>query len=1100
MLVVVVAGLATAPAADPVPTGAARAAYASAAALQNRSVWSLAAQEWEALLRDHPQDVLAPKARYQLGICRLKMGEWPAAAAAFRAVATAGNADAETLALARFELARGTLVQAQATRAPPDFAAAAALFREVMAGGPPAGLAADATAYLGEAQWQAGEQAAALATWRTFAGATPDGRAADTPRLADMLYALGVAEAELGQRERATATLARFSRLYPRHRLAADVTLWRADLLLADDPTAAEKLLAPLVTGPKADAALDRVGAARWKRGDWKGAAEAYGRLADAHSDSPLSPRAALSAGLALAEAGDRDGARRRLAPIVDAQEATAAPAARRLARLEIEAGDPARALAVAERGLAVAKAIGADPALSAQLELLRADALWELPNRRADARDAYAAILRTHPADPAAVTSQAMLALAALEEGRAAEALELADAFLARPDAAGPAGGAGAGRDAAALRADVGAIRAEALLAKGDAAAAVDAYGALVAAAAGGERAALWLSRKGVALAAAERWAEARDELDRALPLLARDPAQAEALAEARFVAATARVELGQPREALTMLAALAQAVPDGARRAESDLLAIRARLDAGDTTGAVELAERLAAGTVPEGLREQVAFRLGQARQAAGNDAAAIEAYADVIRRAPDGPRAAASLTATGWCAERLGKFSAALAAWTQVIDRFPTGTAATSALLGRADVRQRTGDAAGGLADAERLLGRHADGSAPLPPRSLAEARLVAGICLTTVGRPAAALPVLDRLLAEAPDFPAADRVLWERGLAALAADDPAVRATATASFERLIAEHPRSSRRADAWLEVGEIAFQEERYAAAAAAYEAAVAAADGQAVGLAEQARHKLGWVHAIRGDHAAAAQVFGAQVAAAPEGPWAADGQALLGQSLFELGRMDEAGRALGAALADPGRLSSDELRGVTLVRASEVAARAERWEESLTLADRCVALLPGGAEAGTGTAARARYAAAWARQNLGQLEAALAGFRALADASTTPLAARARLMEGEVLFEQGRHEEAIRSFFKAAYATGEGADYRPWQAQAVFEAARCFEVLRQTDQARGLYAEVLEKHPASPHVAAARKRLAALGGPPPAQPAAGAGPRKDSE
>jgi TolA-binding protein len=1100
MLFVVAAGLATAPAAEPVPAVAARAAYASAAALQNRSAWPLAAQEWEALLRDHPQDVLAPKARYQLGICRLKMGEWPAAAAAFRAVATAGNADAETLALARFELARGTLVQAQTTRAPPDFAAAAALFREVMAGGPPAGLAADATAYLGEAQWQAGEQEAALATWRTFAGASPDGRAADTPRLADVLYALGVAEAELGQRERATATLARFSRLYPRHRLAADVTLWRADLLLADDPAAAEKLLAPLVTGPKADAALDRVGAARWKRGDWKGAAEAYGRLADAHTDSPLSPRAALSAGLALAEAGDRDGARRRLAPIVDAREATAAPAARRLARLEIEAGDPARALAVAERGLAVAKAIDDDPALSAHLELLRADALWELPDRRADARDAYAAILRTHPADPAAVTSQAMLALAALEEGRAAEALELADAFLARPDAAGPAGGAGAGRDAAALRADVGAIRAEALLAKGDAAAAVDAYGALVAAAAGGERGPLWLSRKGVALASAERWAEARDALDRAIPLLARDPAQAEALAEARFVAATARVELGQPREALTMLAALAQAVPDGARRAESDLLAIRARLDAGDTTGAVELAERLAAGTVPEGLREQVAFRLGQARQAAGNDAAAIEAYADVIRRAPDGPRAAASLTATGWCAERLGKLPEALAAWTQVIDRFPTGAAATSALLGRADVQQRTGDAAGGLADAERLLARHADGTAPLPPRSLAEARLVAGICLTAVGRPATAVSVLDQLLAEAPDFPAADRVLWERGLAALAADDPAVRATATASFERLIAEHPRSSRRADAWLEVGEIAFQEERYAAAADAYEAAVAAADGQAVGLVEQARHKLGWVHAIRGDHAAAAQAFGAQVAAAPEGPWAADGQALLGQSLFELGRMDEAGRALGAALADPGRLSSDELRGVTLVRASEVAARAERWEESLALADRCVALLPGGAEAGTGTAARARYAAAWARQNLGQLEAALVGFRGLADASTTPLAARARLMEGEVLFEQGRHEEAIRSFFKAAYATGEGADYRPWQAQAVFEAARCFEVLRQTDQARGLYAEVLEKHPESPHVAAARKRLAALGGPPRVQPAAGAGPRKDSE
>jgi cellulose synthase operon protein C len=87
--------------------------------------------------------------------------------------------------------------------------------------------------------------------------------------------------------------------------------------------------------------------------------------------------------------------------------------------------------------------------------------------------------------------------------------------------------------------------------------------------------------------------------------------------------------------------------------------------------------------------------------------------------------------------------------------------------------------------------------------------------------------------------------------------------------------------------------------------------------------------------------------------------------------------------------------------------------------------------------------------------------------------------------MEGEVLFEQGNHKEAIKSFFKTAYGFGEQnapAAFHPWQAQATFEAARCFEVLGQQEQARTLYAELVERYPTSEHVPAARKRLEALG------------------
>jgi len=170
-------------------------------------------------------------------------------------------------------------------------------------------------------------------------------------------------------------------------------------------------------------------------------------------------------------------------------------------------------------------------------------------------------------------------------------------------------------------------------------------------------------------------------------------------------------------------------------------------------------------------------------------------------------------------------------------------------------------------------------------------------------------------------------------------------------------------------------------------------------------------------------------------------------------------------------------------------VRASEAAAQQEKWEESLAFADRLVAAQPK-----SGYAAQARYAAAWARQNLGQLDKALEAYRELADASRTELAARARLMEGEVLFEQGKHRDAIKSFFKVAYGFGEKqapAAYHPWQAQATFEAARCFEVLEKPDQARKLYAELRERYPDCQQATAAAKRLEALGPAPAKTPAA---------
>jgi TolA-binding protein len=238
---------ASAPAAE--SSDAARAAYASAAALQNREAWDLAAEEWAAFVKAHSADPLASKGRFYLAICQLKQGDWLAAEKTLREV-IASKADADTLALARLELGRGLYRAAQQKPDPQAFAAAAAALREYTTASPAHPQAAEATHLTGEALWQAGRRDEAIAAWQAFLRDHP--QADKTP---DVLYALGVGLAEQKKFAEAAPVLERFAKDHAGHRLADDVALWRADVATElGRPADTEKIVAPLAaaSGPRA--------------------------------------------------------------------------------------------------------------------------------------------------------------------------------------------------------------------------------------------------------------------------------------------------------------------------------------------------------------------------------------------------------------------------------------------------------------------------------------------------------------------------------------------------------------------------------------------------------------------------------------------------------------------------------------------------------------------------------------------------------------------------------------------------------------------------------------------------------------------------------
>ena len=118
-----------------------------------------------------------------------------------------------------------------------------------------------------------------------------------------------------------------------------------------------------------------------------------------------------------------------------------------------------------------------------------------------------------------------------------------------------------------------------------------------------------------------------------------------------------------------------------------------------------------------------------------------------------------------------------------------------------------------------------------------------------------------------------------------------------------------------------------------------------------------------------------------------------------------------------------------------------------------------------------------ARYGLAFALQNQGQLDQAVKIYEQVTDETQTETAAKARFMIGECCFAQKKHKEATRHFLKTVFTY----NHKNWSPMAYFEAGRCFEVLRDTAQAKNCYEQVIKKYPKHEKARSAQSRLSKL-------------------
>lgn len=1017
----------------PTRSDAATRQFAAAAALQNREQYDLAADEWTKFLKNHANDSRADRAQCYLGICRLKNKQYAEALTAFdKVIADFPKSDFLAPAMLHLGLAQYNLAVGGQTDIYPK---AADTFASLIQKFPKSKEVAQATFYRGEALYAQGKKDEAA---RLYSQVVEKHKG--DALVPEALYALGVTQEELGQAAAAGATYDAYLKQYANQPRAAEVTLRRAETLFAQKQfEPAEKWFAAATARPAfrdADLAMFRQAAARYEQHKYADAAALYASLPKKFPQSKHVAAAQLAAGKCDYLAGKFAQARETLSASLSAGGATAAAAAHWIARSYLKERQPAEALNVVDAALPRA----GQTSFAVQLAFDRADALYDQPPRRREAATAYAEVAQKHGQDPLAPQALYMAALASLNVGDHAKALEYGTEFQKQ-------------FGDKELAADVAYIAAESNLQLGKHDEAIALYDRLLKDHPRRGDVSTWQVRRGLALFLQKRFADVVAALQPLLPSLNSKPL----LAEASYLVGASQNELKRYDAAQKTLSAGLSAEPRGRQAADTLLALALAERRLNQPKQAKAHLDQLLAQFANSPALDRAHFRLAEDAYADGDWTTAAAEYKQVVEEFPNSSLAANAIYGLAWTQLSSHDYAAAVTTLDGLLSKYPNGELAPRARYARALAREQLKQFQPALDDVQAFLQSGPRGA------EKSDALYVLGLCQAGLGQQAEAAETFRTILADDAKYAGADKVLYELAWALKSLDQTPESADA---FRRLAKEHAGSELAAEALYHVAEADYQRQRYADAAAGYYQAMQKAGKSA--LAEKAAHKLGWAYFHQHLFDNAQQAFAYQRSTWPQATLAADAAFMEAESLFKQGKFAEA-IPLYRQVTNP---SGKDFAVLALLHAAQAQAKLKQWQASLATLEQAAKQFPE-----SEYLADVLYEQGWARQSLGSLDEALHLYESVTAKTDHEVAARARFMIGEIYFEKKNHAEAIKNFFKAAYGYG----YPRWQANAQYEAGRCFEVLGKKDQARESYQEVVEKFPDSDKARLAKQRLEAL-------------------
>lgn len=1046
------------------------AMYADAAAYQNNAAYELAVEEWQRLLKEFPDDPLASKAWHYLGVSYIQLGQ--------PQYAEAIGAFSQALKDKKLEVREESLINLswclfnQAREAEPgsarqrqDLLQAKSRLDEFLRQYGDGGHLDQALFYLGEIEYSLGNAKKSIGHYRRLLETRSLARSSLRP---DARYAIAVAYEEVQEDRQATRHYQAFLEEHADHRLAREVRVRLADLMLAENKaTEAERLLVPLTGGGEqmADYALLRLGYALSRQGKSTEATQKYLELLKKFPDSKHAKTAALSVGQAFFESGKYDQAVEQFASVLKDKDAQAAEAAHWMAITLLRQQKPQRAIQLLEDALQWGKS--ADNVISLQMDY--ADALYALPDQLEKARAAYEVIAREHPDDPLAPRAAYNAAFAALQGRRYTTARQWAEFFLARY-----------ARDP--LRNDVAYVAAEALLQEGEHEAAAQAYAKLRAADPQNSAYSLWTLRMGMANYLAGDYPAAIGLLRKELSRFQDEDQKA----EAQFILGASFLYEEEIRPAIEQLTA-SHLTSDRWNSADEVLLLLsEAHQRNKDHAAAKTTLESLLRKYPNTPLKGQVDYKLAQLSAAMNEFDQAISRYQAIV----DNPAATNyhNFAKYGivWCLMQQEKYADALRRLQPLLRQGGEDSISSEARLTEGVALRKLGRVEEAVVALERFLRTSPVGN------SLAGGLYELGLAYTELGKVAEANQHFQQILEDIPEYPAIDKVLYELAWNYEDAEQPQ---QAARYFGRLVEKFPDSEFSAESTYMLAQQQYEAEQYDAAMAGYSRVLKQTrDPQ---LLEKSQYKLGWSLFQQQRYDQAAQQFVSQTKQFPNGPLAVDALFMQAECSFKQDRFEE---ALGgyeqarATLENGGRKSaaSEQVKTLIYLHGAQCLREQKRWRECQTWLETIIKRFPE-----TPYLATTLYELGYCKQSQNKTEEALAHYAEVADNYRNEVAARARFMMGEVYFSQRDFVKAIPQFQRVMYGFGgkKAPDaIKNWQVKSAFEAARCSEILieklrganRESREkiirsAQDFYQFIVENHAAHELAAQAQTRLGEL-------------------
>ena len=1016
--------------------------YRSAVALQNREVYDLAADEWNVFIHEHKDDPLLPKAQHYLGICFFQLGKFKKAEVAFsQSLQQAGNSKLSRENLLHIGLAQFNQGQAGDQKSLERCIKTFGKLTKKYGGSQ---AAKDAYFYFAEANFASGKYDSAANAYERALESGPGSR-----RKAAILFGLGSTFQEQGQHKNARETFDRLLRETPDSDLANEARMRRGDSLFESKKFQAAatefKRLFELSDFEFADYVRMRFAACLYSQKKYEFAAKQYESFTKEFPKSKYVAEASLAAGKAFALADMPDRARPWLEKSLNADRKHAAAAAHWLARIEIASGNPKVAIDLISAALPNAKGD-----LRIDLQLDQADAWYEMDESRDKASDVYASIAQEYPKHESAPHALYMAAYAALDAKQFKKTSSLSELFLGRY------------RDDD-LRPDVLALRAESELQQEHYQTAADTYESLARQFPKHADRNLWRVRA----ALSHNLRGNHSDVIRLLEGQTNSIENRELKSEALFLLGAGLYNKNQRKKSIQTLEAALDASPKAAQADRTYFLLAKAYRDVGDQKAASAHLSKLASAFPKSDLLNHALLERAELESEAGNHQLAAANYRRLIESNPEGEIRADALYGLGWVLLQSQKFNDAISAFDSLIN-LKNHRWQKDAYYGRAVARQEVGQTDDALKDLDAYLGSRPN------KENVADANYLKGLCHASKKQFESAVRSFQQALKVDPDYVDADQVMYEL---AWALDAQGKAADSAKYFRRIAKRFPESRLAAESLFRAAEADYSEEDFESSIRGFRETLAKAESPS--LKEQAAHKLGWAHYRLKEFDEAKDAFSQQVRTFADGDLAIDASLMIGECCFEKQDYGSALKAYNSCLNKLSRSKNGQLAALSLLHAGQCAGKLGDWDSSRKHLQKLLKDFPE-----SDLANETNYELAWAMQKTGDTQKASKLYERVANATDSVVGARARFMLGEIQFLDKDYEKAIRTFFKVAYGYGHPEApkaYRTWQANAMFEAARCCESTKRSDAAERLYKDLIEFHPDSDKSGTAKTKLESI-------------------